>query len=127
MGVSSVVFSTIYQGENLITARDFWNIAGRAGRAFVDHEGKILVARDTSDTSTLKARNKIEWYEKTIKNFFNKEEIDIASSGILALVRALYRVTAEGGIELDTLLQLISENKIEDIGENAKELDNILD
>lgn len=127
LGVSSVVFSTIYQGENLITARDFWNIAGRAGRAFVDHEGKILVARDTSDTSTLKARNKIEWYEKTIKNFFNKEEIDIASSGILALVRALYRVTAEGGIELDTLLQLISENKIEDIGENAKELDNILD
>jgi len=127
LGVSSVIFSTIYQAGTLITARDFWNIAGRAGRAFVDHEGKILVARDISDTFTSRARDKIKWYETTIKGYFNKEEIDIASSGILALVRALYRVTAEGGIELETLLQLITENKIEDIGENAKELDNILD
>ena len=53
LGVSSVVFSTIYQAGNLITARDFWNIAGRAGRAFVDHEGKILVAIDSSDSSSL--------------------------------------------------------------------------
>lgn len=127
LGVSSVIFSTIYQAGSLITARDFWNIAGRAGRAFVDHEGKILVARDISDTSNKRARDKIKWYENTIKGYFNKEEIDIASSGILALVRALYRITADGGIQLDTLLQLISENKIEDIGNNAKELDNILD
>jgi replicative superfamily II helicase len=127
LGVSSVVFSTIYQAGNLITARDFWNIAGRAGRAFVDHEGKILVARDISDTSTSKARNSIKWHEKTIKTFFNKEEIDIASSGILALVRALQNVTLEDGIQFDVLLQLIAENKIEDIGEKAKDIDNILD
>lgn len=127
LGVSSVIFSTIYQAGSLITARDFWNIAGRAGRAFVDHEGKILVARDISDTSNKRARDKIKWYENTTKGYFNKEEIDIASSGILALVRALYRITANGGIQLDTLLQLISENKIEDIGDNAIELDNILD
>jgi len=127
LGVSSVVFSTIYQGADLITARDFWNIAGRAGRAFVDHEGKILVARDISDTSTFRAKEKIKWYEKTIKSFFNKEEIDIASSGILALVKALFLLTTERGVEFDVLLQLITENKIEDIGEDAKEINDILD
>lgn len=127
LGVSSVIFSTIYQGQNLITARDFWNIAGRAGRAFVDHEGKILVARDISDTSNARARDKIKWYEETIKQYFNKEEIDIASSGILALVKALYSVTEREGIDINTLLQLIAENKIDELGEQAKGVDEILD
>ncbi len=127
LGVSSVIFSTIYQGKNLITPRDFWNIAGRAGRAFVDHEGKILVARDVSDNSTLRARKKIKWYGETIKNYFNKEKIDHASSGILALIKALHRVTIEGGVQFDLLLQLIAENKIDEIGSNAKEIDNTLD
>lgn len=127
LGVSSVVFSTIYQAGELISTRDFWNIAGRAGRAFVDHEGKILVARDISDTSSFRARKKIKWYEETIKNYFNKDEIDIASSGILELIKILFKVTSIGGITFDTLLQLITENKIEDIGENAKEIDNALD
>lgn len=46
LSVSSVIFSTLYQSGDLITKRDFWNIAGRAGRAFVDHEGKILVTQE---------------------------------------------------------------------------------
>ena len=37
------------QGQDLITSRDFWNIAGRAGRAFVDHEGKILISLDNTN------------------------------------------------------------------------------
>jgi hypothetical protein len=49
LGVSTVIFSTLYQAGNLITSRDFWNIAGRAGRAFVDHEGKILISLDNSN------------------------------------------------------------------------------
>lgn len=51
LGVSTVIFSTLYQSGNPITKRDFWNIAGRAGRAFVDHEGKILVAHDITKVS----------------------------------------------------------------------------
>jgi len=128
LGVSTVIFSSIYQGgQNLITTRDFWNIAGRAGRAFVDHEGKILVARDVSNVNTKRERDKIKWYEKTIKQYFSKEEIDIASSGILALVKALYHVTSEEGIDINTLLQLIAENSIEELGEQAKGVDEILD
>lgn len=127
LGVSSVIFSTIYQAGTSITARDFWNIAGRAGRAFVDHEGKILVARDISDTSSKRARDKNKWYENTIKGYFNKEEIDIASSGILAMIGELHSLARGGGIEFDVLLQLITENKTEDIGEIANDIENKLD
>ena len=41
IGISSVIIASPYIGEKTpITHRDFWNICGRAGRAFVDGEGK---------------------------------------------------------------------------------------
>lgn len=127
LGVSSVIFSTIYQASEQISARDFWNIAGRAGRAFIDHEAKILVAHDKSDTSTFRARNKNEWMRSQILEYFDKEQIDIASSGILSLLKDLKEVTEHENIEFDTLLQLITENKIEEIGDSAKAIDDVLD
>lgn len=133
IGVSSVIFSTIYQysaisGKNeLMTARDFWNIAGRAGRAFIDHEAKILIALDKSDTSTLRARNRNKWEHSKALEYFDKEKINITSSGILALVKALKQVTENADIDFDDLLQLIAENKIGELGENAKSIDDILD
>lgn len=127
LGVSSVVFSTIFQAGNLITARDFWNIAGRAGRAFIDHEGKVLVARDVSNTSSVREKRKISWYGDVIRNYFKKEEIDKATSGILELIKVLAKVTSQTGVSFEVLLQLIAENKIEEIGVNAKNIDNVLD
>lgn len=62
-----------------------------------------------------------------ILEYFDKEQIDIASSGILALLKALKEVTVNENIEFDTLLQLITENKIEDIGDSAKAIDDVLD
>lgn len=85
LGVSTVIFSTLYQSGNPITKRDFWNIAGRAGRAFVDHEGKILVAHDI----TKKDENKINWERKMISAYLNKSNIDRAESGCLELIRTL--------------------------------------
>jgi len=127
LGVSSVIFSTIYQSGQLITPRDFWNIAGRAGRAFVDNEAKILVALDKSDISTFRARKKNAWERTKVLEYFDKEKIDVASSGILALIIALKRVTEDQNIAFDVLLQLITENKLDEIGSNAKEIDDILD
>jgi len=47
IGISSVIVSTTSIGQNLrISKRDFWNICGRAGRAFIDGEGKVLFAID---------------------------------------------------------------------------------
>ena len=42
--VSSVYFDTFQRGKNKkLSANDFWNIAGRAGRTMVDDFGKIII------------------------------------------------------------------------------------
>ena len=46
IGISSVIVATPYKSNDPIDHGDFWNICGRAGRAFVDGEGKILYAID---------------------------------------------------------------------------------
>lgn len=127
LGVSTVIFSTVYQSGTLLTSRDFWNIAGRAGRAFIDHESKVLVALDKSDTSTLRAKRKTAYEQRNIRNFFDKAKIDIATSGILSMIRSLQLVANESDIQFETLLQLITENNIQEIGDDAREIDDILD
>ncbi len=144
LGVSTVIFSTYSQGRTKLTARDFWNIAGRAGRAFVDHEGKILVAIDTDDSASifsdiadmreqrprqygLQKRNIIERKKNEIKKYFDRGKIDIATSGILLLIRALKRITTDNDIPFALLLELIADNNIDGLGENAKEIDDALD
>lgn len=124
LGVSTVIFSTLYQAGEKIKARDFWNIAGRAGRAFVDHEGKILVAVDTNGTTPIRRRN---MFKEVQVNYFNKNKIDRAQSGILSLVIALKEFAERSGTDFDLLLQLIAENKIGEIGDKAVVIDDILD
>lgn len=41
--VSTVYFDTYNRGDNILSANDFWNIAGRAGRTMVDDFGKIIL------------------------------------------------------------------------------------
>lgn len=127
LGVSTVIFTTLYQAGNPISKRDFWNIAGRAGRAFIDHEAKILIAHDKSDTSTRKAKWRNEKTQEEIMSYFNKEHIDIASSGILVLIKAIKQITEKNDIDFELLLELISENKLEDILEKVTGIEDALD
>lgn len=123
LGISTVIFSTLYQSGELITPRDFWNIAGRAGRAYVDHEGKILVAWNSSNI----APNNYQWHINNIKRYFNKDKIDIAKSGILSRIIDLKNIAEENDVEFELLTQLIAENNTKDIGEGASEIDEVLD
>lgn len=127
LGVSTVIFATLHQGGKDISKRDFWNIAGRAGRAFVDHEAKILVAWDQSDRSNQRAidRNRLQ-YQKILA-YFDKGKIDRAESGILFLLQALKNVTKAAGVDFDLLLTLIAENRMDEIGDNAEAIDSALD
>lgn len=147
LGISSVVFASIYQAGKEISNRDFWNIAGRAGRAFIDHEAKILISFDVSDNSSLLNRIKkykekspiwfeekkqqiFSEYRKKIDSYFDKDKINLASSGLLTLLSELKVVSEQGGIGFDLLLQLISENQISELEErveNIKEIDDKLD
>lgn len=123
LGVSTVIFSTLYQAGNLITSRDFWNIAGRAGRAFVDHEGKILVALDTVN----KKSRKINWERNLIFDYFNKAKIDNAQSGCLELIKILKKIANSNDVSFEQLVELIADNNISDIHENSEAINNTLD
>lgn len=123
LGVSTVIFSTLYQAGKLITSRDFWNIAGRAGRAFVDHEGKILVALDTVDKSS----KKIRWERNLIFDYFDKAKIDNAQSGCLELIKILKKAANSNDVSFEKLIELISDNNISEIHENSEVINNTLD
>lgn len=123
LGVSSVIFSTISQGKNLISTRDFWNIAGRAGRAFVDHEGKILVAHETVN----KSKYKIIREQNKINEYFDKANINAATSGLLLLINKLKMLVGEVDIGFDNLLQLIAENKLANLNDKIIGIDETLD
>jgi hypothetical protein len=116
LGVSSVIFSTFYQGGDLLEHSDFWNIAGRAGRAFVDQEGKTLVALDTSKRATIKERRRIQYNQNEILKYFQKSNIQNAESGLMWLIKFLkHKAIRFEGISFDKLLELISENNFEEL------------
>lgn len=123
LGVSTVIFSTLYQSGEPITKRDFWNIAGRAGRAFVDHEGKILVAHDVAG----KNKRTIDWERSNITGYLDKGNIDKAESGFLKLIRALKNLSLQNGLPFDTLINLLAENRIDEIHEQSDAINALLD
>ncbi|WP_078543096.1 DEAD/DEAH box helicase [Litchfieldia alkalitelluris] len=108
IGVSTVIFSNVwYDGENKISNNDFWNIAGRAGRSFVDREGKILFVVDASGGSgSWSARRD----RRLAFEYFESGNQDKAVSGLLHIVDYVYRVAIATDVSFETLLQMISEN-----------------
>ena len=126
LGVSTVVFQTMYQTREALLKSDFWNIAGRAGRAFVDHEAKILV---TLDKKVTKANNssKIKVHEKQIFDYFDKTKIEKAESGILFLIQFIIRLADRANIDFNLMLQLLTENKLEKFGATGPKIEEILD
>ena len=106
IGISTVIFADVFmnhQNKSKIDSKDFWNIAGRAGRAFVDIEGKILYAVDENNWS----------YSRDIKlcrDYFNISNMDKATSGLLSLIKEIKNIATQCNIDFDLLLQLISEN-----------------
>ena len=124
LGVSTVIFASVKTGKNNIPNRDYWNIAGRAGRAFIDTEGKILYAVDATiiNKNNYKSKaipyseykNKREWQIRSnydlLENYFNKSKINIAESGLLKCLKWLKNVATQCDISFELLLELISEN-----------------
>ena len=107
IGVSSVIFANVHITSKPIDSTDFWNIAGRAGRAFVDSEGKILYAIDLT-----KSQSKINYHRNLAKDYFDLDDIEAAQSGLFLLVKAIYMIAEDCGINEETLLELIAENNL---------------
>lgn len=105
IGVSTVIIMGIVQGKNQnLPKSDFWNMSGRAGRSFVDTEGKILFLCDCS--------KKEKWHRKIAHEYIDQLEINDAVSGVYRCLNKICQIKEEAGINLDTFLQLIAENKI---------------
>lgn len=91
--VSTVFFDTYYRGKgNKLSANDFWNIAGRAGRTMIDNYGKIILP------------------------FNSKENISSANELIKKGANELVSVLAELFINADGIeQQLNSDNGLRDL------------
>ena len=107
LGVSTViVLGTMISRDVFLTNRDFWNMAGRAGRSFVDTEGKILFVCDCKDQITARKQN---W---VADKYLSSSSLDNVYSGIYILLKKLKKMQVEAGIGFEYLLQLIAENNL---------------
>lgn len=116
IGISSVIVSTPFKSKDPIDHRDFWNICGRAGRAFVDGEGKILYAID---------RTKEDWrVQKDIalaNYFFDHQNSNEVQSGLLFALNLLKRISDDHQLNFQQLLTMIAENNFTALEEQSKE------
>ncbi len=111
IGISTVIFADVFRfnqqsnQREKIDSKDFWNIAGRAGRAFVDIEGKILFGID---------ENKLQWQLRRdfemINQYFDISNMNKATSGLLSKIKEIKDIAVKCDVDFDLLLQLISEN-----------------
>lgn len=115
IGVNAVVVASTLQGENAyLGARDFWNIAGRAGRAFVDVEGKILYAIDgTNRASGRREARRAEAYFRELQN-------DPVVSGVLQIVRYLKQAASLAGVPFAQLIEMAAEDNFARLGPEAE-------
>lgn len=106
IGISTVIFSDVFinhQDKIRIDSKDFWNIAGRAGRAFCDIEGKVLYCIDETKWSKDRDLN-------LCASYFDISKMEHAQSGLLALIKDIKTIAAECNISFALLLEFIAEN-----------------
>ncbi|MEA4986442.1 MAG: DEAD/DEAH box helicase [Anaerovorax sp.] len=103
VGISTVIVSTPYYSDETISKRDFWNICGRAGRAFSDVEGKILYAIDTTEEQW-----KIDKNMRLSQSYFDSQQMEKVQSGLLAALRGICRVSRRTNTDLTLLIEAIA-------------------
>lgn len=114
IGVSAVIIATPYIDQNRIEKRDFWNICGRAGRAFIDGEGKVLYAIDHT-----RSRREVRRDEQLASEYFQGMMGDRAMSGLLVILTELRKLAAQAGVDFQMLLELAANNSWDAVGETS--------
>ena len=123
IGISSVIVATPYKNKEPIDHRDFWNICGRAGRAFVDGEGKVLYAIDGTRT-----RRQIDKDHKLAERYFNFNDSDPVESGLLYVLNGIRRIAQDAEVDFEQLITMVAENDFSDLGDYKMNLcDWVLD
>lgn len=108
VGISSVIISSTDINHNHpIGHRDFWNICGRAGRAFSDAEGKILFAIDET-----KPPEKVRKDYRTASAYFQRINMERVESGLLWTLRRIYMLSLNCGLSFENLIEQIANDTL---------------
>lgn len=110
LSVSTIIIRGTNQGNKKLSKSDFWNLAGRAGRSFIDTEGKILFLCDCSQ--------KEKQHRKDAHDYIDQLQINEAISGVYRYLDAICQIQNDTGIDINTYIQLITENKIEELSDD---------
>jgi hypothetical protein len=122
IGISSVIVATTSIGNEQISKRDFWNICGRAGRAFVDSEGKVLFAIDGTAS-----RRQVRNAENAAKNYFDMANLGQVESGLLQVVSSLREQAESVGVSFEVLLELAASDNFDRCGEQKANMEGLVD
>lgn len=122
IGITSVIVATTSIGQSKISKRDFWNICGRAGRAFVDGEGKVLFAMDMTRTP-----KQLKTDELAAKSYFDTAHLDQVESGLLQVVQCLIILAGKAGISFETLLELAANDSFDRCGTEKVNVEELVD
>lgn len=122
IGISSVIIATTWIGQTQITKRDFWNICGRAGRAFVDGEGKVLFAIDATRDLWQVKRD-----ESLAKEYFDLAGLDEVQSGLLQVVKLMRRLADEAGVSFEMLLEACANDSFDRFGNQKENVVQVVD
>ena len=115
LGVSTVIVLNVVIGKNtFLSTNDFWNMAGRAGRSYIDTEGKILFVCDFTN-SEKKARYQAGLYMDIIAT-------DKAVSGVYAYLKKLCYIQHNTGMDFEHLLEIVTENHFDELTQDENDL-----
>lgn len=117
LGVSSVIVAAVFINRRFISTRDFWNICGRAGRAFVDTEGKVLYAIDETESPY-----KVRLSEQRAAAYFDATRIAPVESGLLKLLALLKSSAEKADISFERLVEMAAENDFSALNPEQKDL-----
>ena len=122
VGISTVIVATPYYSSDPIRNRDFWNICGRAGRAFSDAEGKILYAIDTQ-----RAQWQVDNDKRLADSYFDNQRVEGVQSGLLEALKAILRKARLTNTDFNLLVEAIANDFTEsDISDEFSEWLNSL-
>ena len=116
--IKYLVVSGVFQGEKLISTRDFHNLLGRAGRAGKHTEGSIIFA----DTELFDNRRTSKWRQwAQMTNLLDPSQSESCLSSLLTLVQPF----VEDPFNIDPIKQLQSPEKYKGLSTQAAERQGI--
>ncbi len=103
LSASVLIVPSIWRYQEIIPAAEFANVAGRAGRAFVDVEGLVL------HVVWEKTTNKANYAVRNWETLVDQSKAPQIASGILKLsINIFKRIAAKAGIKFSEVLEYVA-------------------